>query len=236
MRGALALPGLNGADVEVLVAVQWRDGRVFETLVDARSSAVQIPAQPAAPSSTLRWLQSGAAHIVFGLDHLLFVLGLTLVVRRRRALVTAITGFTAAHSLTLAAAALGHVPPAGRAVELLIALSVLLLAVEVTRPRERGPPLTARHPLWVVLPFGLLHGLGFAGPLLGLGLPADGALWALVGFNLGVELGQLAALALALIALRCAPRLRAPAAWATGAIAGYWTLDRAAQWGALWVT
>ncbi len=253
LDGPLTLAGLDGAEVECLVAVEWLDGARFEALVDGgavdirRPSAHPDSAHPDSahpdsahpdstrPTTTAHWIVSGIEHIVLGPDHLLFVLGLTLVVRRRRALIIAITGFTLAHSLTLGAAALGLLPPAGRAIELLIAASVLLLAVEATRPASRGPPPTARRPLLVVLPFGLLHGLGFAAPLLAMGLPADAGLSALFGFNVGVELGQLAALAVFGGALALWPGLRRPAGWLVGLVAGYWTVDRAVAWiGGLW--
>lgn len=227
LAGPLRLPGLTGA-CEVLVSVQWSTGERFEALVDGRRPAARIDRRR--PPGLAGWVRAGAGHVALGLDHLLFVLGLALVVRRRRPLLIAITGFTAAHSLALAAAAFGLVPPAGAAVELLIAASVLLLATEATRPPQRGPPLTARRPLLVVLPFGLLHGLGFAGPLAALGLPADGALRALFGFNIGVEVAQLGALAIVGLALWRWPAAARPAAWVTGVVAGYWTLDRGIAW------
>lgn len=231
LTGPLTLPGLDGAEVECLVAVEWLDGPRFEQLARGEALDIRRPRPSnARPSTVGRWVVSGIEHIVLGPDHLLFVLGLTLVVRRRRALIVAITGFTLAHSLTLGAAALGLLPPAGRAIELLIAASVLLLAVEATRPAQRGPPPTARRPLLVVLPFGLLHGLGFAAPLLTLGLPQDAGLSALLGFNIGVELGQLAALAVFGGALALQPGLRRPAGWLVGVVAGYWTVDRAVIW------
>lgn len=220
LSGALRLPGLG--DAQCLVAVQWLDGRRFEALaVDAEGVVIDRP------RAGLGWLRAGVGHILLGPDHLLFVLGLVLVVRRRRALLVAITGFTVAHSLTLALAVLGVVAPAGAAVELLIAASVLLLAREAAC--EAGEGLAARWPIALVVPFGLLHGLGFAGAL-GAVAPGELGLAALALFNLGIELGQVAAVAVGAGALYLAPRARRPAAWGMGCVAGWWTLDRAAAW------
>lgn len=219
LSGALRLPGLG--DAQCLVAVQWLDGRRFEALADGAGVVIDRPL------AGLGWLRSGVGHILLGPDHLLFVLGLVLLVRRRRALLVAITGFTVAHSLTLALAVLGVVAPAGAAVELLIAASVLLLAREAAC--EAGAGLAARWPVALVVPFGLLHGLGFAGAL-GAVAPGELGLAALALFNLGIELGQVAAVAVGAGALHLAPRARRPAAWGMGCVAGWWTLDRAAAW------
>lgn len=221
LAGRLTLPALADADAQCLVSIRWLDGRRFDALLAQGATAVEVDAPPG-------WLRSGIAHILLGPDHVLFVLGLTLLIRRRRALLIAVTGFTVAHSLTLGLAALGIVAPAGAAVELLIAASVLLLAREAACAEPDDPPLTARRPALLVIPFGLLHGLGFAGAL---GAAADElSVGALAVFNLGVEVGQLAVVAVGVAALHFAPRIRRPAAWAAGAVAGYWTLDRGLVW------
>ena len=140
-----------------------------------------------------RYLRLGFVHIVpEGLDHILFVLGLFLLSARLRPLVWQVTAFTAAHAATLTLAALGIVALSPRLVEPLIALSVAYVAIEnvVTDRLTRWRPA-------VVFGFGLLHGLGFAGVLSELGLPAHERLLALVTFNAGIELGQLAVIAAA---------------------------------------
>ena len=153
------------------------------------------------------YLRLGFVHIVpEGLDHILFVLGLFLLSARLRPLVWQVTAFTVAHAVTLTIAALGLVALSPRLVEPLIALSIVYVAVENV--------LTDRMTRWrppVVFGFGLLHGLGFAGVLGELGLPARERLLALVSFNAGIELGQLAVIAAAALVFgwfRAAPWYR----------------------------
>jgi hypothetical protein len=127
----------------------------------------------------------GILHILGGLDHVLFVISLLIVVRGWRQLAAVVTSFTVAHSLTLGLGALGLVTLPPRFVEPVIALSILYVAVEnVVRA-------TPRARLGVTFAFGLVHGFGFSGVLRDLGLPAGQVVPALLGFNLGVETGQL---------------------------------------------
>src|SRR6266487_3622092 len=128
---------------------------------------------------------------VVGLDHLLFVLGLILITANLRQVVKAITAFTAAHSITLASAALGfaHVPP--KPVEAAIALSIAFVALEIIHARTGNPGIAAKAPWIVAFGFGLLHGFGFAGALSEIGMPAGHIPVALLFFNVGVEAGQL---------------------------------------------
>lgn len=162
----------------------------------------------AAGTGLAGFIAEGAAHIASGLDHLLFLATLLLIAVWRRdgrgwvprssaraALVETlklVTAFTVAHSLTLGLVAAGVLPPAGAVVESLIALTVLLAALDNLRPFVPGPRWA------MVAVFGLVHGVGFAGPLADLGLRGRELLAPLLGFNLGVELGQLAAVALLL--------------------------------------
>ena len=143
------------------------------------------------------YLKLGFTHIVpEGLDHVLFVLGLVLLSARWRPLLWQVTAFTAAHSVTLALSAQGAVSLPERLVETLIALSIAWVAIENMDTSELKPRRIA-----VVFCFGLLHGLGFAGVLSEQGLPAGRFLAALLSFNLGVELGQLAVVLMASAAL-----------------------------------
>ena len=149
------------------------------------------------------YLQLGTLHIASGYDHLLFVLCLLFIAGGLKQVVLAVTGFTAAHSITLGLATLGYVRIAAPPLEACIALSVLLLAVELLRDDRRS--LTWRYPVAVTALFGLLHGLGFAAALNESGLPEHHLFAALLAFNLGVEIGQLLFLALSaalLLALR----------------------------------
>lgn len=177
-----------------------------------------------------RYLVLGFLHILpRGLDHILFVLGLFLLAARWRPLLWQVTAFTAAHTLSLALATFGVVELAPRIVEPLIALSIAYVAIENTLTQELKP----WRPL-VVFGFGLLHGLGFAGVLAELGLPAGEAVPALLAFNVGVELGQLAVLAAAFVVLgssRHRPwyhrRVVVPLSLAIAAVGLYWAATRA---------
>ena len=161
-------------------------------------------ASPPASAARMAWsmLKLGVEHILTGADHLVFLLGLILVGGRLRSLVGVVTAFTLAHSITLALASLSVLTPSPRLVEPAIALSIAYVGVEnlfVTDARKR----------WrITFPFGLIHGFGFAGALREIALSRAQVPVALVAFNAGVELGQLAVLSLVLpltLAARRAP-------------------------------
>ncbi len=134
----------------------------------------------------------GIDHIVFGYDHLLFVVALVLLLSGFGTIFKAVTAFTIAHSLTLIGTTLGFVGLPQRPVESVIALSILFLAVEISNRKPGEPRLSERIPWLVAFVFGLLHGFGFAGALAEIGLPESDVPTALLTFNLGVEVGQLA--------------------------------------------
>jgi hydrogenase/urease accessory protein HupE len=146
-------------------------------------------------------LRMGVEHILTGYDHLVFLLGLVLLGGRVRDLVKVISAFTLAHSITLAVAALGVWAPSPRIIEPAIALSIAWVGLENIFVTRRDP---ARVEAWaarrwrITFPFGLIHGFGFAGALQEIALPRAQIPMALVTFNLGVEAGQLAVLAVAL--------------------------------------
>jgi hydrogenase/urease accessory protein HupE len=178
----------------------------------------------------------GVEHILFGFDHLLFVLALLILVRDPRRLIGAVTAFTIAHSLTLAGTTFGWVRLPIAPVEATIALSILFVAVEIMRVHAGQESLTARLPWLASFAFGLLHGFGFAGALREIGMPEDATPLALLFFNLGVEAGQLAFIAAVLASLWAYRRLApAPPAWALrapvyviGAAAAFWFIERTA--------
>ena len=159
-----------------------------------------------------------------------------LLVRNRRQLLLTVTAFTAGHSVTLSLAVLGYVHVPSRPVEALIALSIVVVAVELARNSDA--PLTAieRRPWTIAFAFGLLHGFGFAGALAEIGLPANEIPLSLFSFNLGIEVGQLifisAGLSLYAVArfLRIArvPHGRQIAAYFIGSLAAFWFIERAA--------
>jgi len=199
---------------------------------ESRPLALTGPSVPPGAGETLRrFLALGVTHILpFGLDHVLFVAGLALLSPRLGPLLAQVTAFTLAHTLTLALSSYGVVSLPSRVVEPLIALSIVYVGVEnAVSPRLRPSRLV------LVFAFGLLHGLGFAGVLAEMGLPDRHHLLALLAFNVGVELGQLAVIALvvgalALWTLRGDDRrvLVRPASLAIAAVGLFWTVRRAA--------
>jgi hypothetical protein len=199
-----------------------------------------VQAAPSRLELASTYTRLGVEHILLGVDHLLFVLALLILVEGTWRLVETITAFTAAHSLSLAAATLGFVRVPARPVEAVVALSIVFLAAEIVHVRQGRPALAHRRPWIVAFSFGLLHGLGFAGALAALGLPQNAIPLALLFFNVGVELGQLLFIAAALASmavLRRIPFARAQWAWrvpvyAIGSFAAYWTIERIARfWG-----
>ncbi|HXU61774.1 MAG TPA: HupE/UreJ family protein [Polyangia bacterium] len=234
--GTIDFPWLAGSQSRVTVLIDWLSGARLLRIVDGRSPRLTVYGIPA--SAGWRFLRPiaadytrlGVEHILTGFDHLMFVLAITILVRRRRALLAAITAFTVAHSLTLAGTVLGwlQLPPA--VVETTIALSIVLACAECLRPADS---LAHRAPWLVTFAFGLLHGMGFASALLETGLPAEHVPSALLFFNLGVELGQLAAIAVFLAVGALVRRIDRRPAWslrafvyAMGTTAAYWSIER----------
>lgn len=174
----------------------------------------------------------GVEHILTGWDHLLFVVGLLLLIQGWRMTMATITAFTVAHSLTLALGALGWLRMDLDLVDALVALSIVVLAVEILHLKGGHAGFTARKPWLIAFLFGLIHGMGFAWALADLGLPRQEIPQALVFFNLGVELGQVAVVGLwfALLAPLRNLSIRFPVVKATayglGIIASYLFLDR----------
>jgi hydrogenase/urease accessory protein HupE len=168
----------------------------------------------------------GVEHILTGVDHLLFVIGLLFLVGFNRRLVWTITAFTAAHSLTLACSALGWLVLRSPPVEATIALSIMLVAGEALHQRKT---LARRWPALVAFLFGLVHGLGFAGALKEIGLPDNHLLVALLTFNVGVEIGQLLTVAAAWGLWRLSARwpqvekARTALLYGIGSVAAYWS-------------
>jgi hydrogenase/urease accessory protein HupE len=232
----VTIAGLEKTITDVFVQVELADGRRIEAVVKPDRPTFDLSLTKAETPGIPTYLKLGVEHILAGIDHLAFVLGLLLLVGANRNLIKAITAFTLAHSLTLGAAALGwvHVPSA--LIESLVALSIVFVAAELLRTGR--PSLTRRHPWVVAFTFGLLHGLAFAGALAEIGLPANGVVAALFLFNLGVEIGQLIFVAVAVAAILALRRLRAmtprdfsqPArlvpAYAIGCFAALWFIER----------
>ncbi len=233
--------GLQATITDVLVRVQTLDGANSTTLVKPSQPWIEISASNGPLAVAGAYLIHGIEHILFGVDHLLFVLALVLIVKSYRVLLFTITSFTIAHSITLALATLGVVHVPGPPVEAAIALSILLVAVEIVRQERGQSGMTARWPWVVAFSFGLLHGFGFAGALTEIGLPQSDIPLALFTFNIGVEIGQLAFIGAALGVIALAKRIKiAPvfsryampaATYTIGALAAFWFIERlAAFW------
>jgi hypothetical protein len=185
------------------------------------------------------YLALGVEHILTGVDHLLFVLGLILLIRDRCMLLKAVSAFTVAHSITLASALLFNLSLPGALVEALISLSILFLAPEILRARNGGTSLTIRFPWAVAFVFGLFHGMGFAGGLSALGYAKQDLAGALVFFNLGVELGQLGFVGIVLLVGRLLSLQRPSIAgrlgirfltYVVGIAGAFWTFQTSAAW------
>lgn len=196
-----------------------------------------VPERQTVMTVAAAYTRIGIEHILSGWDHLLFVLALVLLIGRGRRLLWTVTAFTLGHSVTLALAVLGFVKFPPQPIEAAIALSIYLLAAELARRNADRKILMDRMPWIVAGGFGLPHGLGFAGALEQVGLPQDEISLALFAFNVGIELGQLAFVALVLLtwaALRAIPlewpcwAPRAPA-YGIGSLAAYGFFERVAN-------
>lgn len=230
LKGTLTIDGVGKRYSAALVKVVWLDGQSHVYTLTAAQPSVQLYGSADDRRGAIEiarvYVVLGIEHILSGVDHLLFVVGLLFLVGFRRRLIGTITAFTLAHSLTLACCALGWMPLRPAPVEALIAMSIVLVACEALRERDT---LARRIPALVSFLFGLVHGLGFAGALKNIGLPQSHLPLALLTFNVGVEIGQLMTvlIAYAIVRLPVSPRVQArartPALYAIGVVAAYWS-------------
>jgi hydrogenase/urease accessory protein HupE len=239
----VSIEGLSVTSTDVLVRIENLGGATQTERLSPAKTAFVVQIAPGAWEVVTTYLRLGIEHILFGFDHLLFVLALVILVRDWRRVAITVTAFTVAHSLTLAAATLGFVKVPGPPIEASIALSIVLVAAEILNARRGMPSLTARRPWLVAFSFGLLHGFGFASALAEVGLPHHAIPLALLCFNVGVEIGQLVFVAAVLVIgwflrrmaslrLETAPvqrmvdRVDVAAAYGIGAVAAYWLIER----------
>ncbi len=187
----IVIDGLEKTVTDTLIRIELADGSMHTTVLRPDSPNFLVPEKPSKAKVAGSYLGLGVEHILGGFDHLLFVLGLLLIVRSTMLLIKTITAFTLAHSVTLAMAALGFVHVPQSPVEAVIALSILFLATELSKQHRGEIGLTSKAPWLVAMSFGLLHGFGFAGALSEIGLPQTDIPLALLFFNVGVEIGQL---------------------------------------------
>ncbi len=234
LQGTMSIQGVGQRYSAAMVKVFWLDGqsRVYtltagQPTVHLYGSADDTRGMGEIASA---YTALGFQHIMGGIDHLLFVIGLLFLVGFRRQLFWTVSAFTLAHSLTLASAALGWLTLRSAPVEACIALSIMLVASEAM---HRKNTLARQWPALVAFLFGLVHGLGFAGALKDIGLPENHLLVALLTFNLGVELGQLTTLAGAWLLTRPLlaiwpqlAKLRTVLLYGIGSAAAFWSWGR----------
>ncbi len=228
--------GLQLTITDVLVHIETLDGRQLAMFARASQPWVEV-----APSQTRlevvgAYIAEGFRHILFGADHVLFVLGLLLIVDGRWMLLKTVTAFTVAHSITLTVATLGYAQAPPLPLNAAIALSILFLGPEIVRVWRGESSFTIRHPWVVAFAFGLLHGFGFASALTSAGLPRAELPMALVSFNVGVELGQLCFIGLVIclerafrvLQIRWPQWVRMLPGYTVGILGAFWTIQRVA--------
>lgn len=225
------IDGVGPAKIDTLVRVELADNRKIQRVLRRGEAEMIVPAKAEPWTVFVDYMRIGFEHILSGADHLLFVFGLFLLCASIKPLVQTITAFTFGHSITLSLAALGYANLPSGPIEVLIAASVLVLAVELTRQKSE-PTLMRRYPWPMALVFGLLHGMGFAGALREIGLPTGEIPIALFSFNVGIELGQLLfVLILAFVAVPLVKRIPFPlperaAVYVMGCLSAYWMFQR----------
>lgn len=230
--------GLQFTITDVLARIELQDGRSWTTIARPAKPWIEITAALSGWQVASEYVVEGIRHILFGADHLLFVLGLLLIVHGRWTLVKTITAFTVAHSITLGAATLGYLAVPTPPVEAAIALSILFLGPEIVRRWRGETSFTIRNPWVVAFIFGLMHGLGFASVLATAGLPPADVPLALLFFNIGVELGQLGFVSIILVLEQALSRARFTwprwvtmiPGYAVGSMGAFWTIQRMEVW------
>ena len=231
----IQIEGLDSTATDVLVRITHANGASLMKRLTPTQRSFEVAEEQSAWDVAKTYTIIGIEHILLGIDHLLFVFALLLIVAGWKRLVGTITAFTLAHSITLVAATLGWVSVPQAPVEAVIALSILFLAVEIIHSQQGKIGLAERYPWLIAFIFGLLHGFGFAGALAEVGLPEQSIPYALLFFNVGVELGQLifvfAVLSIAWIIKKIFTQniLRKGEmgiAYVIGSLAAFWLIER----------
>ena len=230
----VSIEGFDSATKEVLVRTVLLNGDVQVEILSGDRSSFTMLATPTKWQVAGTYFGLGVGHIFGGTDHLMFVLGLILILSNWKQLAFAITSFTVAHSITLALAACNVIHVRQAPVEAVIALSIMFLATEYAHQLKGTRGWTSRRPWLVSFSVGLLHGLGFANALSEIGLPHDELPMALLTFNLGVEAGQLTFVAVVLSILFIASKLirqrpvwiKVAASYTIGSVAAFWFIQR----------
>lgn len=231
--GVFTIGGLESSLTDVLVQIEFLENSLFVERLTPEKSTAEVPVAPSRFGVIKSYTLLGVEHILSGIDHLLFVLCIVLLIPYKKKLFLAVTAFTVAHSITLIMTVLGYFSLHSRMVEVLIALSIVLLAYEVLRSGKGKAGLSARYPWLVIFVFGLMHGFGFAGALADIGLPQSNIPAALLFFNVGVEVGQLLFVAVLLVLAiplrslaKSLPQWRVIPAYMIGIAGAFWFFQR----------
>lgn len=242
---SISISGLDNNLADVFVEITFLSGQSQTTILKPGKSSLVVDRGAGPGSANYFWM--GIEHLLLGFDHIIFVIGLVLLVRTPMNIVKVVTSFTVAHSLTLALATFGIVRLSQASIEAVIALSIVFLAVELLNLGQRNgatfsvagssPSIMMRHPWAITFIFGLLHGFGFAGALSEIGLPQNAAALALLLFNIGVEVGQLL-IVFGMLVLLFLSRyvsfgkysiLRKLPAYSIGIMAMFWFIERSSN-------
>ena len=233
----VGVAGLAENQASAILLLSLHDGRVFQASLTAVQPVFSVPRVPSFWGVSRMYVPLGVEHILRGADHLLFILALVLLVRKGRPLIWTLSFFTVGHSVTLALVSLGILTVPESFAELLIAASIFLLAVVLAgpaRPLSEGgwQGVVIDHPWWLAGGFGLIHGLGFAGALAELGIPEGAVATALLGFNLGIEIGQLLFVGVVFLLAEMpwfrplSSAVRGAGVYIIGGASAYWCFDR----------
>lgn len=232
----IEISGLDLSILDVLVRVTFADGTNIQHMLKPVETSFVVHVDGKTRVDQWGYVSLGIGHILYGVDHLLFVLGLMLIVHGTGLLLKTITAFTVAHTITLGLAVIGIVHVSPTPIEAVIALSIVFLAVDLAQHHRGKEGLTYRQPWIVAFAFGLLHGFGFAGTLSRLGIPSTDIPSTLLLFNVGVEGGQIAFVAVFLGFIYSLRSLeigwplwtRRVPAYAIGSVASFWFIQRCA--------
>ena len=230
----IRFPGLERTITDVFVRLNRLDGTTMTAVVRPSKPYAKLRGERTWYNTAGEYIGLGFYHILMGIDHLLFVLGLLIIVQGSRMLIKTITAFTVAHSITLAIATLGYASVPGPPLNAAIALSILFLGPEIVRVWRGESSFTIAHPWVVAFAFGLLHGFGFASGLSTVGMPMAEIPLALLMFNVGVELGQIVFVVLILLIYRSLrilafrwPRwVEFVPGYTIGSLGAFWTIQR----------
>ena len=209
---------------DALVTINFKNN-TFEGLVNVQNNILKIPLE--SNYYPYSYLELGFSHLFDGLDHILFIFGLLFCISGFINIIKTITAFTIAHSITLGLTVFDLISLPQGTTEALIALTIVYLASEINQNKR-----STKTPWIMAFGFGLLHGLGFAGALIDIGIPNNKMLLSLFFFNAGIELAQIALIPIPLLLIFLANKYNSPntlkifASYSIGGLGFYWFIDR----------